>query len=163
MILIFLYEILKDNKILEKISENRIFIIRRYIKDDKLLKKVTIFLLIFIISLPFLIDKLITSFLYNPFTYSRMGSTIAEFQPTTAGYYLGLFGQIGVILTYLGLAYLIFDRNKSKNLLISQFLFIFILTISELLIGPSIYFLIFYLLIYSIFIISYNKETINII
>jgi len=158
MILIFLYEILKDNKILKKITENRIFIIRRYIKDDKLLKKVTIFLLIFIISLPFLIDKLITSFLYNPFTYSRIGSTIAEFQPTTAGYYLGLFGQIGVILTYLGLAYLIFDRNKSKNLLISQFLFIFILTISELLIGPSIYFLIFYLLIYSIFIISYNKE-----
>jgi len=158
MILIFLYEILKDNKILKKITENRIFIIRRYIKDDKLLKKVTIFLLIFIISLPFLIDKLITSFLYNPFTYSRMGSTIAEFQPTTAGYYLGLFGQIGLILTYLGLGYLIFDRNKSKNLLISQFLFIFILTISELLIGPSIYFLIFYLLIYSIFIISYNKE-----
>ncbi|MFP3317204.1 MAG: hypothetical protein RXN79_02245 [Candidatus Nanopusillus sp.] len=158
MILIFLYEIFKDNKILERITENRIFTIKRYIKDDKLLKKATIFLLIFIISLPFLIDKLITSFLYNPFTYNRMGSTIAEFQPTTAGYYLGLFGQIGVILTYLGLGYLIFDRNKSKNFLISQFLFIFILTISELLIGPSIYILIFYLLIYSIFIISYNKE-----
>jgi hypothetical protein len=158
MILIFLYEILKDNKILEKITENMTFVIKRYIKDDKLIKKVTIFLLIFIISLPFLIDKLVTSFLYNPFTYSRMGSTIAEFQPTTAGYYLSLFGQIGVILTYLGLGYLIFDKNKSKNLLISQFLFIFILTISELLIGPSIYLLIFYLLIYSIFIISYNKE-----
>jgi len=87
-----------------------------------------------------------------------MGSTIAEFQPTNAGYYLSLFGQIGLILTYLGLGYLIFDKNKSKNLLISQFLFIFILTISELLIGPSIYLLIFYLIIYSIFIISYNKE-----
>ncbi|EOD42317.1 putative membrane protein, required for N-linked glycosylation [Candidatus Nanobsidianus stetteri] len=158
MILIFLYEILKDNKILEKITENRIFIIKRYIKDDKLLKKYTIFILIFIISLPFLIDKLVTSFLYNPFTYARMGSTIAEFQPTTAGYYLSLFGQIGLILTYLGLGYLIFDKNKSKNLLISQFLFIFILTISEFLIGPSTYLLIFYLLIYSIFIISYNKE-----
>jgi hypothetical protein len=159
MILIFLYEILKDNKIFEKITENITFVIKRYIKDDKLLKKYTIFVLIFIISLPFLIDKLVTSFLYNPFTYERMGSTIAEFQPTNAGYYLSLFGQIGLILTYLGLGYLIFDKNKSKNLLISQFLFIFILTISELLIGPSIYLLTFYLLIYSIFIISYNKET----
>jgi hypothetical protein len=158
MILIFLYEILKNNKILEKITENITFFIKRYIKDDKLLKKVTIFILIFIISSPFLIDKLVTSFLYNPFTYARMGSTIAEFQPTTAGYYLSLFGQIGIILTYLGLGYLIFDKNKSKNLLISQFLFIFILTISEFLIGPSIYLLIFYLIIYSIFIISYNKE-----
>lgn len=158
MLLIFLYEILKDNKILEKITENITFFIKRYIKDDKLLKKYTIFVLIFIISLPFLIDKLVTSFLYNPFTYERMGSTIAEFQPTNAGYYLSLFGQIGLILTYLGLGYLIFDKNKSKNLLISQFLFIFILNISELLIGPSIYLLIFYLLIYSIFIISYNKE-----
>lgn len=158
MLLIFLYEILKDNKIFEKITENITFFIKRYIKDDKLLKKYTIFVLIFIISLPFLIDKLVTSFLYNPFTYERMGSTIAEFQPTNAGYYLSLFGQIGLILTYLGLGYLIFDKNKSKNLLISQFLFIFILNISELLIGPSIYLLIFYLLIYSIFIISYNKE-----
>jgi hypothetical protein len=158
MILIFLYEILKDNKIFEKITENITFVIKRYIKDDKLLKKYTIFVLIFIISLPFLIDKIVTSFLYNPFTYERMGSTIAEFQPTNAGYYLSLFGQIGLILTYLGLGYLIFDKNKSKNLLISQFLFIFILTISEFIIGPSIYLLIFYLLIYSIFIISYNKE-----
>jgi hypothetical protein len=158
MLLIFLYEILKDNKILEKITEDITFVIKRYIKDDKLLKKYTIFLLIFIISLPFLIDKLVVSFLYNPFTYERMGSTIAEFQPTTAGYYLGLFGQIGLILTYLGLGYLIFDKNKSKNLLISQFLFIFILTLSEFLVGPSIYLLIFYLLIYSIFITSYNKE-----
>jgi len=159
MLLIFLYEILKDNKILEKITENITFVIKRYIKDDKLLKKYTIFLLIFIISLPFLIDKLVVSFLYNPFTYERMGSTIAEFQPTTAGYYLGLFGQIGLILTYLGLGYLIFDKNKSKNLLLSEFLFIFILTISEFLVGPSIYLLTFYLLIYSIFITSYNKES----
>jgi len=158
MLLIFLYEILKDNKIFEKITESLTFGIKRYIKDNELLKKYTIFLLIFIASLPFLIDKLVISFLYNPFTYARMGSTIAEFQPTTAGYYLSLFGQIGLILTYLGLGYLIFDKNKSKNLLISQFLFIFILTISEFLIGPSIYLLIFYLLIYSIFIISYNKE-----
>ncbi|NAZ26257.1 MAG: hypothetical protein GU343_01830 [Nanoarchaeota archaeon] len=158
ILLIFLYEILKDNKILEKITGNITFVIKRYIKDDKLLKKYTIFLLIFIISLPFLIDKLVVSFLYNPFTYERMGSTIAEFQPTTAGYYLGLFGQIGLILTYLGLGYLIFDKNKSKNLLISEFLFIFILTISEFLIGPSIYLLTFYLLIYSIFITSYSKE-----
>jgi len=158
MLLIFLYEILKDNKIFEKITENITFFIKRYIKDDELLKKYTIFVLIFIISLPFLIDKLVTSFLYNPFTYERMGSTIAEFQPTNAGYYLSLFGQIGLILTYLGLGYLIFDKNKSKNLLISQFLFIFILTISEFLIGPSIYLLIFYLLIYSIFIISYNNK-----
>jgi len=176
MILIFLYEILKDNKILEKITESKtyllilsilsglipgipIFIINKYTKDNKLLKKYTIFLIILIISLPFLIDKLVISFLYNPFTYERMGSTIAEFQPTTAGYYFGLFGPIGLILTYLGLGYLIFDKNKSKNLLISEFLFIFILTISEFLIGPSLYILIFYLLIYSIFIISYNKET----
>ncbi|MFZ8801346.1 MAG: hypothetical protein ACO2ON_04205 [Candidatus Nanopusillus sp.] len=175
MLVLFLYEIFKDNKILEIITENKtyllilsilsgiipgilIYIIRKYIKDNKLLKKYIIFLIILAISLPFLINKLIISFLYNPFTYERIGSTVAEFQPTTAGYYLSLFGQIGLVLTYLGLGYLIFDRTKPKNLLISQFLFIFILAVSELLISPSIYILIFYLLIYSAFIISYNRE-----
>ena len=176
MLVLFLYEIFKDNKILEIITENKtyllilsilsgiipgilIYIIRKYIKDNKLLKKYIIFLIILAISLPFLINKLAISFLYNPFTYERIGSTVAEFQPTTAGYYLSLFGQLGLVLTYLGLGYLIFDRTKPKNLLISQFLFIFILAISELLISPSIYILIFYLLIYSVFIISYNRES----
>ena len=154
IVLLFIYDLLKDTSILQKINSKTF---ERLFTDKILSKKATIFVILLIIVLPFLINKLAISFLHNPFTYSRMGSTVAEYQPTTASYYLGLFGPISLILTSIGLGYLIFDKEKPKIILLSQFLFILIFVISEILFGPSIYILIFYLIVYFI-LLSYYKD-----
>ncbi|BFI73022.1 hypothetical protein YN1_0090 [Nanoarchaeota archaeon] len=152
--ILYLYDLIKNTKIFEKLNS---LSIGKIIKDNELSKKILLFLIIVLIGSPIIIEKVISNFLINPFTASRMGSTIAEFQPTPASYYFSLFGSVGVLFTYLGLSYLIFNKDKPKKYLFSQYIFIFLLSGSEIVFGSSIALIIIYLLIYSIAIFSISK------
>jgi hypothetical protein len=155
LIILYIYDIIKNTKIFEKLN---VLTIGKIIKDSEVSKRILLFIIILISSLPMLLQKVLDKFLINPFTASRMGSTIAEFQPTPASYYFSLFGSVGVIFTYLGLGYLIFNKEKPKKYLFAEYIFIFLLSASEIILTSNIALIITYLIIFTIVMLSIGKN-----
>ncbi|BBL45600.1 oligosaccharyl transferase STT3 subunit [Nanobdella aerobiophila] len=152
LILPYLYAILRKVDIFNRSIFNKLD------KYSENLSRFSLILILFIIASPIIASKVIGEFLINPFTASRMGSTIAEFQSTPASYYFQLFSPVGVLFAYLGLGYLIFDKTKPAIYTYIEFIFLFLLVGLEIVLGSSVGILLFMLIIFIVSIFNINKN-----
>ncbi|MEM4841437.1 MAG: hypothetical protein QXG80_01745, partial [Nanopusillaceae archaeon] len=128
--LLYFIEILFERlKIFDKFKKLNILKI-----EEKLWNKIILILLGVFLSLPFIYKHLIN--LVSPYT-DRMITTVAEYQKLSGIQYLRIYTLVGLIVSFTGLSYLLWNKKKERDigisLLVSFFLFLSLFFLDNLL------------------------------
>ncbi|MGB9674607.1 MAG: hypothetical protein ACPLX8_00580, partial [Nanopusillaceae archaeon] len=154
-VLPYIYMLIKDKDLFNKINN---ITLGRFIREQEISKRILLIILLSLLALPRFFNLFVENLLNNPFISERMGFTIAEYQATPASFYLGLMGSVGIIFTYLGLANIIFDKDKPKKILYIQYMFVLLISLAELIFSGSLIVLGILLLLYYILVMSISDK-----